>query len=214
MMRRLALIGLLLAVVAFMLSATCALAQEQRISLELKDADVKSSLSMLFKNQPGKSYVIEGGATGIVNVSLRDVPWEQALRAILDSANLTWVKDGDIYHIRPATMSLAPAPLAPEVSTPSLSPVAANAPYSRAPTSEGTIYMGIVPVLHASVFDMARWFGGSIASSSSVTAAASAGLGIGQAGVVGATPLASGASSGTSSGTATRSTFSDAGRGT
>jgi hypothetical protein len=167
------------------LAVGAAFAEPERISLTLKDADLQSALTMLFKDT-GKSFVIESGARGDINVSLYDVPWEQALRATLESVGATYVRDGDIYRIRPAVTPLPPAPPPREVSKlaaagfPSL-----PAPSSGAPTAAGAIYLGFIPVRHASVTDMALWFGGTAVYPSTTSMPGMTGYGIGQTGTVG-----------------------------
>ena len=160
-----------------------ALAQEHsgRISLELKDAPLQSALTMLFKDT-GKSFVLEGGARGDVNASLNDVAWDNALRAVLDSLNLTYVREGNTYIIRPAATTAPPAPPASGVEAPTPPPPS----YAGAPTSEGAIYLGIIPVRHASVIDMALWFGGTAVMSRASGGGGTQGYGIGGgAGAVG-----------------------------
>jgi hypothetical protein len=143
-------------------SCSTAAAQNNRISLELRDAELQSALTMLFKNS-GKSFVIEGGAQGLVNVSLNDVSWDQALRAVLDSLGLTATIDqaNNVYHIYPASTAPPSPPRPPEVENPPTPP-----PTAEKPTSEGATNLGIIPVRHASVMDMAFWFGGTAAYSS------------------------------------------------
>jgi len=164
------------------LLSSAALAQENsdRISLELKDAPLQSALTMLFKDT-GKSFVLEGGAGGDVNATLNDVAWDNALRAVLDSLNLTYVREGDTYIIRPAATTAPPAPPATGVEAPPPPPPS----YAGAPTSEGATYLGIIPVRHASVVDMALWFGGTAVVSRASGGGGMQGYGIGGAGAVG-----------------------------
>jgi len=159
-------------------TAAVAQAQDNRISLELKDADLPSALTMLFKNT-GKSFVLEGGARGTVNVSLNDVSWDQALRAVLESMNLTYRIDGDVYHIFPAGVTPPPPPPTPTGVSPP--PIQAKESSS---TAEGATHLGIIPVRHASVMDMAYWFGGVTAQSSVAQTPGLSGYGIGGFGAV------------------------------
>ena len=158
-------------------TAIMAQAQDNRISLELKDADLPSALTMLFKNT-GKSFVLEGGARGTVNVSLIDVSWDQALRAVLESMNLTYRIDADVYHMFPAGVTPPPPPPSISVSPP---PIQAKESSS---TAEGATHLGIIPVRHASVMDMAYWFGGVAAQSSVAQTPGLSGYGIGGFGAV------------------------------
>ncbi len=180
-MRRIALAAASGLALALVLASSAAFAQQQTISLELRDADLQSALIMLFKNTD-RSFVLEPGAKGDVNVSLQNVPWEQALRAILEALNLSYVRDGNIYRIRPGTTSPPAIARAVEVSTTG-TPTPPKAS-SGAPTSEGAIYLGIIPVRHASVIDMANWFGGTSALSTVSGAGGASGYGIGGFGAV------------------------------
>jgi len=79
-----------------------ALAQETEpppgVTLELKDAEVRSALEMLF-SESGFSYVLSPGVQGRVTVSLHDVSWDHALRFVLDSLDLTYQREDNVYLI-------------------------------------------------------------------------------------------------------------------
>jgi hypothetical protein len=164
-----------------------ALAQNNRISLDLKDADLQSALTMLFENS-GKSFVLESGTKGTVNVSLHDVTWEQALRAVLESANLSYTIDtaSNVYHIYPAPTKLPASPTPSLVE--SLAPTTpVPAPSSSSTTAEGAKeHLAIIPVRHASVTDFAYWFGGLVARSAAAAPVGLSGYGIGSVGAYGA----------------------------
>jgi hypothetical protein len=156
-------------------------AADNRISLELKDADLPSALTMLFKNT-GKSFVLEGGAQGTVNVSLNEVSWDQALRAVLESLNLTYRIEGTVYHIFPAGVTPPPPPPGSAAGTVAESPIAPAKESSS--TAAGATHLGIIPVRHASVIDMAYWFGGVAAQSYITQTPGLSGYGIGGYGAV------------------------------
>jgi type IV pilus assembly protein PilQ len=66
------------------------------ISLDFKDADVVNLLRILAA-ESGRNIVIGEDVKGKVSISLRNVPWEQALETILESRGLSKVeKDGVI----------------------------------------------------------------------------------------------------------------------
>ena len=75
--------------------------EQQRISLDLRDAEIRSALDMLFKSKPGSSYVLDAGVTGVVNMKLDEVTWVNALRSMLTSAKLDYRVEDNIYHIFP-----------------------------------------------------------------------------------------------------------------
>jgi type II secretory pathway component GspD/PulD (secretin) len=92
---------------ALVVSITLALAvvawgqqEEERITVELRDATLSSALSMVFKSTP-YSYTLAPGLGNLtVTLTLNDVTFSQALRAILDMHNLTYRKEpGDMYYI-------------------------------------------------------------------------------------------------------------------
>lgn len=74
---------------------------QQKITLELKDTPIRSALDTLFKGR-GLNYVIDptvGGNVG--SLSLRDVPFDVALKMLLKSVDppLVYRKEGDVYLI-------------------------------------------------------------------------------------------------------------------
>jgi type IV pilus assembly protein PilQ len=69
---------------------------QRLISLDFKDADVVNLLRILAA-ESGRNIVISEDVKGKVSISLRNVPWEQALQTILESRGLSKVeKDGVI----------------------------------------------------------------------------------------------------------------------
>lgn len=75
-------------------------AAENKISLDLKNTSIETALASLFQGT-GKNYVLAPGVTGTVTLSLRDVPFEQALQATVRSAGLTYKLEDNVYVIRP-----------------------------------------------------------------------------------------------------------------
>jgi len=71
--------------------------------LELKGVDVTQAVMFLFKASGVSNYLIDPAVTGSVTVSLRDVPFTQALRSILDMVGATFQKEDGIYRIVPAS---------------------------------------------------------------------------------------------------------------
>ena len=65
----------------------------QTISLELQDADIHSVIR-LFADATGRNFVVDDAVQGKVTVFLKDVPWDQALQAILLSKGLIMVPVG------------------------------------------------------------------------------------------------------------------------
>ncbi len=67
-------------------------------SIELQDAPVRDALRILFKNV-GVSYSIAPDVQGTVTASLKNVPFETALRNLLSQVDATYRLEGPIYTI-------------------------------------------------------------------------------------------------------------------
>lgn len=80
----------------------------QRIPrLELDQADVRDALRILFRSV-GANYTIAPEVQGTITVSLTDVPFETALRAVLQQVNATYRVEGGIYVIIPRPAETRP----------------------------------------------------------------------------------------------------------
>ena len=64
------------------------------ISLDLVDADIRSVLR-LFSTHSGIGFVLDEGVQGKVTMRLEDVPWDQALWAVLATHGLGAVPVGE-----------------------------------------------------------------------------------------------------------------------
>jgi uncharacterized protein len=78
-------------------------------SLELNQADVRDALRALFRNV-GVSYTIAPDVQGTVTVSLRNVPFETALRNILGQVDATYRIEGGVYQIIRRELVAPPTP--------------------------------------------------------------------------------------------------------
>ena len=70
------------------------------VSLDFQGADLRAVLRT-FAEISGLNVVIDPTITGSVDVSLRDVPWDQALDIILKANKLGYYVDGSIVRIAP-----------------------------------------------------------------------------------------------------------------
>jgi len=72
------------------------------VSVEIKDQPVMTAVKMLCQGK-NINLAFEQGVTGTVNVSLKDVPFEQALKTVLSSVGMTMTHDPDsgVYTIGP-----------------------------------------------------------------------------------------------------------------
>ena len=73
------------------------------VSLDFSGADLRSVLRT-FAEISGLNIVIDPTIQGTVDVSLRDVPWDQALDIILRANRLGYSVDGTIVRIAPLTV--------------------------------------------------------------------------------------------------------------
>lgn len=76
--------------------------EESPISLELKSVDISDALRILFAStEPRLSFSLDPRVKGPVTVSLNNVSFGAALRAVLDQARATYRKEGNLYYIVP-----------------------------------------------------------------------------------------------------------------
>jgi type IV pilus assembly protein PilQ len=72
------------------------------VSLDFQDADLRAVLRT-FSEISELNMIIDPSVKGTVDVSLRDVPWDQALDQILRANKLGYLVDGTIVRIAPLT---------------------------------------------------------------------------------------------------------------
>ena len=84
-----------------LLICSCSFAQSN-ITMELKDAPVRTSLEMIFKQAGIKSYVIENSVSGVISMNLSDQPFENALKLVMraNTIPLTYTKENDVYIVK------------------------------------------------------------------------------------------------------------------
>ncbi len=102
-MKRIGFLVAALAVCTLMLAPLRAIAQgdpRDKIipSLELDQADIRDALKILFRSVQ-VNYTIASDVQGTVTVSLKNVPFETALRNVLSQADATYRVEGGIYVI-------------------------------------------------------------------------------------------------------------------
>lgn len=76
-------------------------------SINLDQADVRDALKVLFKDVKAQ-YTVAPDVQGVVTVSLNRVPFETALRNILNQVDSTWAVDAGIYTIIKKPVAEAP----------------------------------------------------------------------------------------------------------
>jgi len=91
----------LLALFAVLVFCNVANAQSN-ISLDLKDAPVRTTLEMAFKQAGIKNYVIDSSVYGLVTMTITDQPFENTLKLIIraNTSPLTYTKENDVYIVK------------------------------------------------------------------------------------------------------------------
>jgi uncharacterized membrane protein YgcG len=80
--------------------------------MELKDAPVRTSLEMIFKQAGIKSYVIENSVYGVISMNLSEQPFENALKLVMraNTIPLTYTKENDVYIVKSRKIVIGPNP--------------------------------------------------------------------------------------------------------
>jgi type IV pilus assembly protein PilQ len=82
-------------------ATTAPVTSPQTISLDVQGTDVRDVLRLLAETG-GINILASGEVQGIVTVRLVDVPWEQALEAVLKLTGLAQERQGNIILVAPA----------------------------------------------------------------------------------------------------------------
>jgi len=74
----------------------------QNISVDLKDAPLRTTLEMMFKQAGIKNYVIENSVAGFVTMKLEDQPFENSLKLVMRAATvpLTYTKENNVWIVK------------------------------------------------------------------------------------------------------------------
>ncbi|HGT2669076.1 TPA: DNA uptake porin HofQ [Raoultella planticola] len=81
-----------------LLPALAAAKNEQLVSLVVDDVPVAQVLQTLAEMQQ-KNLVVAPDVSGTVSLHLKNVPWQQALRAVIDSVGLMYNQQGTVLHV-------------------------------------------------------------------------------------------------------------------
>ena len=150
------------------LTAQPVAAQDENMTLEVMDAEVRVALSLLFRGKPDASFVVESGVQGRVTVNVRNVTWNVALRSIVNSAGLDYEVQDNVYYIRPKAPPAAPSvtgTYTPTYERPT-SPPTTSRTYSTttaAPTGARP-KIHLITVKYADPAELASLFGGVVVS--------------------------------------------------
>jgi len=88
----------------------------QNISVDLKDAPVRTTLEMMFKQAGIKNYVIENTVAGFVTMKLEDQPFENSLKLVMRAATipLTYIKENDVWIVKQRIITPIPQTAGPD----------------------------------------------------------------------------------------------------
>ncbi len=70
----------------------------EKINLTVKDADLKNIL-LLFAEYTNKNFIVDERVKGKITIRLKDVPWRQALKIILEAKDLKMLEEGNVIRI-------------------------------------------------------------------------------------------------------------------
>ncbi len=78
----------------------------RRISLDFQDVEVRTILQILAK-ESGTNIVASDSVNGKMTLTLKDVPWDQALDLVMQARNLDMRRQGNIINVAPRDELLA-----------------------------------------------------------------------------------------------------------
>lgn len=78
----------------------------RKISLDFQDVEIRTILQILAK-ESGMNIVASDSVSGKMTLSLKDVPWDQALDLVMQARNLDMRQQGNIVNIAPRDELLA-----------------------------------------------------------------------------------------------------------
>jgi hypothetical protein len=104
------LVALLVCLVA------CSPVFAQNISVDLKDAPVRTTLEMMFKQAGIKNYVIDNSVAGFVTMKLEDQPFENSLKLVMRAATipLSYTKENDVWIVKQRITTPTPQTSSPD----------------------------------------------------------------------------------------------------
>jgi len=86
-----------------LLACLCAIpSYSQNITVDLKEAPIRSTIEMMFKQAGIKNYVIDNSVSGFVTCTLTDLPFENSLKIVMrvSTVPLTYIKENDVWIIK------------------------------------------------------------------------------------------------------------------
>jgi hypothetical protein len=89
-------------IIAFVFALFCSSSYAQNITVDLKDAPVRTTLEMMFKQAGIKNYVIDNSVSGFITMTLEDQPFENSLKLVMRAATvpLTYTKENGVWIVK------------------------------------------------------------------------------------------------------------------
>lgn len=99
-------------VASFVCMLACSGVFAQNITVDLKDAPVRTTIEMIFKQAGIKNYVIENSVAGFVTMKLEDQPFENSLKLVMRAATipLTYLKENDVWIVKSRRITIEANP--------------------------------------------------------------------------------------------------------
>ena len=114
--------GIFATAIVIGISSLSAHAQQERnpnsITLDLKDAPIRTVIEMAFKQAGITNYVIDNNVAGFVTMTITDQPFENALKLIMRAATtpLTYIKENNVYIVKPRQITVSNPTPAPDLT--------------------------------------------------------------------------------------------------
>ena len=104
-------------VASFICMLACSGVFAQNITVDLKDAPVRTTIEMIFKQAGIKNYVIENSVAGFVTMKLEDQPFENSLKLVMRAATipLTYLKENDVWIVKQRIITPTPQTSGPDL---------------------------------------------------------------------------------------------------
>jgi hypothetical protein len=82
----------------------------QNITVDLKDAPVRTTLEMMFKQAGIKNYVIDNSVSGFITMKLTDLEFENSLKIVMRNSfpALTYTKENDVWIVKQRIVTPTP----------------------------------------------------------------------------------------------------------
>ena len=84
----------------------------QNITVDLKDAPVRTTLEMMFKQAGIKNYVIDNSVSGFITMKLTDIEFENSLKIVMRNSfpPLTYTKENDVWIVKSRRITIEANP--------------------------------------------------------------------------------------------------------